>query len=88
MKRAERRHHQERKVAHARRVIETCWRLKGKPQPNDGGRVVPHDGANIPIMAKKMANNMKRCSCYACCNWRKTEGISVQEKRAPKADEF
>lgn len=37
--------------------------------------------------AEKLANHIKNCSCLGCCNLRKTEGPTRQERKADDLDD-
>ncbi|MFZ2172374.1 MAG: hypothetical protein WAW61_22400 [Methylococcaceae bacterium] len=39
------------------------------------------DLSNEPKYLGLVINTPTTCSCVTCCNWRKTEGITIQEKR-------
>jgi hypothetical protein len=69
--RARRRMDRERMVSRAARMWAE-WRRPFGDQPR---KTIAHE-------AQKWADNMKRCSCWACCNGRRQErGPSMSEVR-------
>ncbi len=63
-----RRHHQQRMKNRAYRVVKYVWRRN-------------MDDVSSQKLVNGLANDMKKCSCSMCGNFRKHEGITMQEKR-------
>ena len=65
-KRALRRHHRQRMIAHARHVLYIGMR------PSD---------PEMQEWARRNYNHLKKCSCWMCGNRRKWHGPTIQERR-------
>ena len=80
--RAERRHHAARMYKRAKFIIETQWWFTDMESFLD-----ETSRFNSTLTAKRMANNMKHCSCQMCCNvrrsnWAENNGLTLQEIKA------
>ena len=67
-KRALRRHHRRRMIAHARHVLSTIY-----------GR--EYTAEELKRAARRYHDHLKMCSCYLCGNRRKWGGPTLQERR-------
>lgn len=75
--RALRRHHHDRMYRRARHIFRYVW-WSGKHEDSE------HDEH---IRARRMANNMKICSCWMCCNPRNAFGRNERTIQELKAED-
>jgi hypothetical protein len=38
--------------------------------------------AEMMLWARKNADHLRKCSCFLCCHNRRTNGLTMQEKRS------